>query len=192
MPERATIEIDRRLGPDEPPDGRLRRAHSTTSRSMPTSAAAESSTIRRSWRAAGLSDQHNRPLAERLAQLVQKHGRASEVVGVPYGTDAAASRPPACRRSSSAPARSLKPTRPTNSSRSTSCSSRRKSFYRHRVATGLAQRRCLAAARSSELHRPCEPSTFTNNETAAPAASRRRGSLGLILRSRVDECPPRR
>jgi len=36
----------------------------------------------------GLSDKKNRGLAERIAKLVRASGRSSEIVGVPYGTDA--------------------------------------------------------------------------------------------------------
>jgi acetylornithine deacetylase len=38
----------------------------------------------------GLSDRQNQALAKSLAARVQKHGHHSEIVGVPYATDAAA------------------------------------------------------------------------------------------------------
>jgi acetylornithine deacetylase len=38
----------------------------------------------------GLADDKNGSLAERLAKTVRQHGRASELVGVRFGTDAAA------------------------------------------------------------------------------------------------------
>jgi acetylornithine deacetylase len=37
----------------------------------------------------GLSDRHNGAIAGRLAALVREAGRSSELVGVPFGTDAA-------------------------------------------------------------------------------------------------------
>jgi acetylornithine deacetylase len=89
VPERATIEIDRRLGPAETPDvayqqlmdyvakhanvGRCRIEHDAPF-----------------MQGSGLSDQNNRFVAERLRDSVQKHGRTSSLCGAPYGTDAAA------------------------------------------------------------------------------------------------------
>jgi acetylornithine deacetylase len=89
VPERATIEIDRRLGPGESPDaafdalvayiakhaklGRCRVEHDPPF-----------------MQSAGLVDDRNRGVAEGLARVVREHGRTSELVGVPFGTDAAA------------------------------------------------------------------------------------------------------
>lgn len=89
VPERVTIEIDRRLGPEERPDaafdelihfvaehanaGRCRVEHDPPF-----------------MLSSGLSDHQNRPFAERLASLVHGFDRGSELVGAPYGTDAAA------------------------------------------------------------------------------------------------------
>lgn len=89
VPERATIEIDRRLAPGELPEvayeqlvryvaehadiGRCRVVHDEPF-----------------MQSSGLTDDHNRPLADRLASIVREHGRSSELIGVPFGTDAAA------------------------------------------------------------------------------------------------------
>ncbi len=89
VPERATIEIDRRLAPGESPEAayedlvRLCRGASRY-RSVPSRARQPF------MQSIGLVDQNNRALAERLARIVRKHGRTSELVGVRFGTDAAA------------------------------------------------------------------------------------------------------
>jgi acetylornithine deacetylase len=89
VPERAVIEIDRRLAPSEPPVdayeeligyvaknadvGRCRLEHdSPFMQSM------------------GLDDRDNHTIAEGLAKLVQQHGRIGNECGAPYGTDGAA------------------------------------------------------------------------------------------------------
>jgi acetylornithine deacetylase len=89
VPERATIEIDRRLAPGEAPDAAFKdlvryvsdRADIGRSRVEHDEPFMQSS---------GLVDQNNRALAKRLSQIVLKHDRASELVGVRFGTDAAA------------------------------------------------------------------------------------------------------
>jgi acetylornithine deacetylase len=89
VPDRSTIEIDRRLAPGELPEaayeglmqylaenadvGRCRAEHDPPF-----------------MQSVGLTDEQNRPLAERVAQVVRDHGRRSQLVGVPFGTDAAA------------------------------------------------------------------------------------------------------
>ncbi len=89
VPERATIEIDRRIGPGEQPnvacDELLRfvaeRAEVGCCRVEHDPPFVQSS---------GLSDNRNQTLANRLAALAREHGRAGELIGVPYATDAAA------------------------------------------------------------------------------------------------------
>ncbi|MEX0610888.1 MAG: M20 family metallopeptidase [Pirellulales bacterium] len=89
VPDRATIEIDRRLGPQERPAP----AYEELVRYV-----AENVDIGRCrvehdppfMQSLGLSDERNRPVAQRLAQSVRDRGRASELIGVPYGTDGAA------------------------------------------------------------------------------------------------------
>ena len=76
VPERATIEIDRRLAPGESPEAAyedLVRLCLGTSRYRSVPRRTRSS---RSCRAVGLVDQNNRALAERLSRIVQEHGRA--------------------------------------------------------------------------------------------------------------------
>ena len=89
VPDRATIEIDRRISPGEDPavayDDLVRHV-------------ADNADIGRArivhdppfMKSAGLCDKANRSLAERLAHFVRESGRPSELLGVPYGTDAAA------------------------------------------------------------------------------------------------------
>lgn len=88
VPERATIEIDRRLGPDEQPTA----AYNEITQFVREHADIGQCRIEHDlpfMASGGLSDKQNRPLAERVAGLVQNAGRRSELVGVPYGTDAA-------------------------------------------------------------------------------------------------------
>jgi acetylornithine deacetylase/succinyl-diaminopimelate desuccinylase-like protein len=89
VPERATIEIDRRLGPEEQPDV----AHNDLIQFIAAQADTGNCRVEHDppfMASGGLSDKHNRPIAERLSKLVQQTGRRSELVGVPFGTDAAA------------------------------------------------------------------------------------------------------
>ena len=88
VPERATIEIDRRLGPDELPA----TAYDELIQFIRKQADTGKCRVEHDppfMDSGGLSDKHNRPLAELVAGLVHKAGRRSELVGVPYGTDAA-------------------------------------------------------------------------------------------------------
>jgi acetylornithine deacetylase len=89
VPERATIEIDRRLGPDEPPE---------TACAQFVDYVAQHADIGRCrvkhdppfMQSGGLSASQNKATAERLVRIVGEHGRRSELVGVPYATDAPA------------------------------------------------------------------------------------------------------
>ena len=76
--------------PSEQPEAAYDELDSTTSRSTPISAAAASSTIRRSCRARAQRPATIGRWPSGWRDLCAKHGRASELVGVPYGTDAAA------------------------------------------------------------------------------------------------------
>jgi acetylornithine deacetylase len=87
--DRATIEIDRRLGPAERPE----RAYEELVRYVARHANLGGCLVehdRPFMESAGLGNDRNTPLAERLACIVRDHGRASRLVGVPYGTDAPA------------------------------------------------------------------------------------------------------
>ena len=89
VPERATIEIDRRLGPDEQPVP----AYDELVEFIANTRAVGACRVEHDppfMESSGLSDKHNRTFAERVAELVQSAGRRSELVGVPFGTDAAA------------------------------------------------------------------------------------------------------
>jgi acetylornithine deacetylase len=89
VPERATIEIDRRLGPNDQPAEAYQQLidHITATAELGGCRIEHDAPFMDSG---GLSDQHNRPLAEKVAKLVRAAGRKSELVGVPFGTDAAA------------------------------------------------------------------------------------------------------
>jgi acetylornithine deacetylase/succinyl-diaminopimelate desuccinylase-like protein len=89
VPDRATIEIDRRISPGEDPA----LAYDDLARHV-----AEAADIGRArivhdppfMKSAGLCDKANRSVAERLAHLVRESRQPSQLHGVPYGTDAAA------------------------------------------------------------------------------------------------------
>jgi acetylornithine deacetylase len=89
VPDRATIEIDRRVSPGEDPA----IAFADLVRYVADQAEAGVARVVHDppfMKSAGLGDERNGPLAERLALLVRETGRASKRLGVPYGTDAAA------------------------------------------------------------------------------------------------------
>jgi acetylornithine deacetylase/succinyl-diaminopimelate desuccinylase-like protein len=89
VPDRVTIGIDRRIAPSDTPAA----AYGELVRYI-----AENTELGRCqlehdpplMQSTGLSDAHNRETGERLAAKVRAHGRAGELVGVRYGTDAAA------------------------------------------------------------------------------------------------------
>jgi acetylornithine deacetylase/succinyl-diaminopimelate desuccinylase-like protein len=89
VPERATIEIDRRLAPGESPEA----AYEDLVRYVSERADIGQCRVVHDepfMQSNGLVDQNNRALAESLSRIVQKYDRASELVGVRFGTDAAA------------------------------------------------------------------------------------------------------
>jgi acetylornithine deacetylase/succinyl-diaminopimelate desuccinylase-like protein len=89
VPERATIEIDRRLSPSESPSAAYEELISYV---------AKNADIGRCqiehdppfMQSMGLNDRDNHGIADRLTDLVEKHGRPGKKCGAPYGTDAAA------------------------------------------------------------------------------------------------------
>jgi acetylornithine deacetylase/succinyl-diaminopimelate desuccinylase-like protein len=89
VPERATIEIDRRLGPEEQPD----TAYDDLIRYVAEHANMGGCRVEHDppfMDSSGLSDKQNRPFAHKVARLIHEFGRGSDLVGVPFGTDAAA------------------------------------------------------------------------------------------------------
>ncbi len=89
VPERVTIEIDRRLAPGEQPEG----AYEAMIYHIAENANVGRCRIEHDlpfMQSVGLVDTQNRELAERLAGIVGEHGRSSRLIGVPFGTDAAA------------------------------------------------------------------------------------------------------
>jgi acetylornithine deacetylase/succinyl-diaminopimelate desuccinylase-like protein len=89
VPEKATIEIDRRLAPGESPEGAYEAliSHISEHADLPGCRVQHDPPFMQS---VGLSDDSNHGLAERVAGVVREYGRPSELVGVPFGTDAAA------------------------------------------------------------------------------------------------------
>jgi acetylornithine deacetylase len=88
IPEKAVIEIDRRLGPDEEPA----EAYNQLVRLIAVNADTGECRVEHEppfMDSRGFSDRHNQSLAKALSGLVQKNGRKGELVGVPYATDAA-------------------------------------------------------------------------------------------------------
>jgi acetylornithine deacetylase len=89
VPERATIEIDRRLAPTESPATAYQQLieHVVMSSDIGLCRIEHDPPF---MQGIGLNNQNNREVAARLTKLVQKHGRTSMLCGAPYGTDAAA------------------------------------------------------------------------------------------------------
>jgi acetylornithine deacetylase len=88
VPDLATIEIDRRLGPNESPTN----AYEQLQRFIAENADLGGCRIEHDppfMQSVGMSDGHNRALAERLSAIVRNHVLKCELVGAPYGTDAA-------------------------------------------------------------------------------------------------------
>jgi acetylornithine deacetylase len=89
VPDHVTIEIDRRVSPGEYPAV----AYSDLVHHIASHADIGQSRVIHNppfMKSAGLSDATNRALAERLAGAVKQNGHSSQLLGVPYGTDAAA------------------------------------------------------------------------------------------------------
>jgi acetylornithine deacetylase len=86
VPDRATIEIDRRVLPGEDPRAALNHCLDYINTHVPpgTPVVQEAPFMLTS----GLADEDNGPLAARLGEAIQRHGGAGKAIGVPYGTDA--------------------------------------------------------------------------------------------------------
>lgn len=86
VPDRATIEIDRRVLPGEDPQAALNHCLDYVNAHVQSGTPVVQETPFMLTR--GLADEHNGPLAVRLGEAIRKHGGAGNAVGVPYGTDA--------------------------------------------------------------------------------------------------------
>jgi acetylornithine deacetylase/succinyl-diaminopimelate desuccinylase-like protein len=89
VPDRATIEIDYRINPGDEPAV----AYDALIEYISANVALGPAQIKHDppfMKSVGLSDETNRPFADRIARLVRDGGRHCELQGVPYGTDAAA------------------------------------------------------------------------------------------------------
>ena len=87
VPDHCTIEIDRRLLPDEEPDAAYREAAERLSEALEENHAEYEPPY---LATGGLSDELNRSLADRVAEASRRGGGPGERIGVPFGTDAPA------------------------------------------------------------------------------------------------------
>ena len=85
VPDRCTVEIDRRLLPDEQAEAAMAEVVTYLQQQLPD---LELQHAKPFLAAPGLSDRHNADLAQSLSQVIQQFGHAGQVIGVPYGTDA--------------------------------------------------------------------------------------------------------
>ncbi|MBC8874285.1 MAG: M20 family metallopeptidase [Planctomycetes bacterium] len=88
VPDRCTIEIDRRVLPDEDPITALEHAKAYLANKLGDPQAVEHDEPQLTIR--GLKDDQNASLAAGLSETSRRHGGPGECVGVPYGTDAPA------------------------------------------------------------------------------------------------------
>jgi acetylornithine deacetylase/succinyl-diaminopimelate desuccinylase-like protein len=89
VPERTTIDIDRRVGPEENPA----EAYGELCRYMAKHANVGQCRVEHEppfMESRGLTDRGSESLAKSLASLVRDHSRDPRIVGAPYATDAAA------------------------------------------------------------------------------------------------------
>ena len=85
VPDRCTIEIDRRLLPGEYPDAALAEAKEQILQHAAGASCQHEPPFTVSL---GLSDDNNQLLAAALSRVAQAHGGPGRLIGVPYGTDA--------------------------------------------------------------------------------------------------------
>ena len=89
VPAETVIDIDRRLAPGEAPESAYRELVRIIEHSVQDTGAEV--TNESPWlQSQGLSDQLNGSLAEQVVRAVESQGSASQIVGAPYGTNAAA------------------------------------------------------------------------------------------------------
>jgi acetylornithine deacetylase len=87
VPDRCTIEIDRRLLPDEDPGPAQQAVIRHVAECLTETEVTHDEPYLAS---SGLSDTRNAELAKRVREIAQRHGGPGELIGVPYGTDAPA------------------------------------------------------------------------------------------------------
>lgn len=88
VPDGCTIEIDRRVLPDEDPQRALEHVTSFVAQALAHDPLVEHE--RPYLISSGLSDELSRDFACRLSGTIRRHGRSGQCLGVPYGTDAPA------------------------------------------------------------------------------------------------------
>ncbi len=88
IPDRCTIEIDRRLLPAEAPDDALDAVVKWLDRQLPEISRGSHQAPFMASR--GLDDRQNQTLAKQLQQTIRRSGHSCQLIGVPYGTDAPA------------------------------------------------------------------------------------------------------
>lgn len=86
VPDRATIEIDRRVLPGEDPQAAFQHCLDFLNTHVTAGTPVVHDTPFMLTR--GLADNGNADLAERLGGVIRQHGGAGQAIGVPYGTDA--------------------------------------------------------------------------------------------------------
>ncbi len=88
VPDRVTVEIDRRLLPEEDPHTVYRKVQSYVADHVPQDIVVEHDPPYSM--STGLSDRENGPLAHALCRTARDIADSCALIGVPYGTDAAA------------------------------------------------------------------------------------------------------
>jgi acetylornithine deacetylase len=88
VPDRCTIEIDRRVLPGEDPQAAYQHVVEFVARELRDDPLVEHAPPYLT--SCGLSDELSRPFAERLSEIIRQGGGPGRCVGVPYGTDAPA------------------------------------------------------------------------------------------------------
>ena len=92
VPDHAVIDIDRRLVPNESPEEAYRElVEYVAARTHQSESTLSKSTVEHEQptnQSAGLQDTDNRAWAEQIATIVRSSGESSQLIGVPFGTDA--------------------------------------------------------------------------------------------------------
>jgi acetylornithine deacetylase len=86
VPDRCSIEIDRRVLPGENPDSAFEHVVAFIEQNIPAGTPVVNETP--FMRTFGLADTDNGEVASRLGDIIRKHGGPGERIGVPFGTDA--------------------------------------------------------------------------------------------------------